>query len=98
MSAGKVRRRRWVHQGLKREAWGFTLTTPEGRVRKSGYLTRGEAQEALDALKRPAAAVEPAVPAAPTLTLLGASDDHVKIPPGMKKPFASLPRATMPAT
>jgi hypothetical protein len=32
---------------VKREAWGFTLTTPEGPIRKSGYLTKTEAQEAL---------------------------------------------------
>lgn len=76
MSAGKVRRRRWVHEGVKREAWGFTLTTAEGRVRKSGYLTRGEAQEALDALKRPEPVVEPAAPVAPTLTFKAALDRY----------------------
>ncbi len=31
--------------------------------------------------------------ATPTLTLVGASDAQVKLPPGMKNPFASLPRA-----
>jgi hypothetical protein len=35
MSAGKVRRRRWVHEGVKREAWGFTPTTAKRRSRKS---------------------------------------------------------------
>ena len=76
MSAGKVRRRRWVHEGVKREAWGFTLTTPEGRVRKSGYLTRGEAQEAMDALKRPEPVVEPAAPLVPALTFKAALDRY----------------------
>ncbi len=76
MSAGRVRRRRWIHQGVKREAWGFTVTTPEGRVRKSGYATRGEAQEALDALKRPAPVVEPVAPAGPTLTFKAVLDRY----------------------
>jgi hypothetical protein len=30
MSRGKVRRRTWVHEGKKREAWGFTFTLAEG--------------------------------------------------------------------
>lgn len=47
MRRGKVRRRTWVHEGKKREAWGFTLTPAEGRIRKSGYLTKAEAQEVL---------------------------------------------------
>jgi hypothetical protein len=31
MSLGKVRRRTWIHEGKERGAWGFTLTTAEGR-------------------------------------------------------------------
>jgi hypothetical protein len=34
-----------LHEGKKLEAWGFTLTPAEGRIRTSGYLTEAEAQE-----------------------------------------------------
>jgi hypothetical protein len=47
MSRGKVRLRTWVHEGKKREAWGFTLTPAEGGIRRSGYRTKAEAQEVL---------------------------------------------------
>lgn len=66
MSQGEVRKRVWYYEGKKREAWGFTVFIQGKRIRRSGYASRAEAQEALDALKHP----EPAAPAAlPTITL-----------------------------
>ncbi len=59
MSHGKVRQFTWTHDGEKHRAWGFSVTIGGKRIRKQGYGSRAEAQEALDALKHPA----PAAPA-----------------------------------
>ncbi len=63
-SIGKVRRRTWIHKGLKREAWSFTLVADGTRIRRSGFLSRAEAQEALETVKRPVSVVAAAAPVA----------------------------------
>src|SRR5713226_3966119 len=67
MSHGRVRQFTWVHDGQKGRAWGFTVTIGGKRVRRQGYLSRAEGQDALDALKHPDPAAAPATAA--TLTL-----------------------------
>ena len=47
MSRGKVRQVTWAYEGQTRKAWGHTVTLAKGCIRKSGYLTKAEAQEAL---------------------------------------------------
>src|SRR5688572_15937565 len=66
MSQGEVRKRVWFYAGKKREAWGFTLVIGGKRLRRQGYASRAEAQDALDALKHP----DPVAPVElPTITL-----------------------------
>src|SRR5258705_4692144 len=59
MSHGRVRQFTWTHDGLKRRAWGFTVTINGKRARRQGYGSRAEAQAALEAMKRPAPASAP---------------------------------------
>jgi hypothetical protein len=47
MSRGRVRQVTWEYGGQTWKAWGHTVTLAEGCIRKSGYLTKAEAQEAL---------------------------------------------------
>jgi len=75
MSHGKVRQFTWVHDGQKRRAWGFTVIIDGKRVRRQGYGSRAEAQEALDTMKRPAPVQ---APTAPTMTLTEAFDRYFK--------------------
>ena len=75
MSHGKVRQFTWTHDGQKGRAWGFTVTVGGKRVRRQGYGSRAETQEALDEMKHPA----PAVPAAvPSITLAEAFERYFK--------------------
>jgi len=67
MSQGEVRKRTWTYDGKHREAWGFTVVIDGKRVRRSGYGSSAEAQEALDDLKHPA----PAAPAPVASITLG---------------------------
>ena len=65
-SHGAVSKRTWVHRGVKQSAWQFTARVNGQRVRRSGFLSRAEAQEALDAAKNPTApVVEPVVSTSP---------------------------------
>jgi integrase len=75
MSHGEVRQVKWKHDGKVKKGWGFTVTIDGKRVRRQGYGSRAEAQEALDALKHPAPATEPTVP---TMTLAEAFDRYFK--------------------
>jgi len=79
MSQGEVRKRVWFYQGKRREAWGFTVIIDGKRVRRSGYCSRAEAQEALDALKHPTP--EPIVPSEPasSMTLGEAFERYFKL-------------------
>ena len=76
MSHGRVRQFTWIHDGQKSRAWGFTVTIGGKRVRRQGYLSRSEAQEALDALKHPDPAPAPAVVS--TMTLAEAFERYFK--------------------
>jgi len=67
MSQGEVRKRVWTYEGKRREAWGFTVVVDGKRARRSGYSSRAEAQEALDALKHPDQTAAPAMVATTTL-------------------------------
>jgi integrase len=58
---------KWQTSRTWDSAWGFTVTIGGKRVRRQGYLSRTEAQEALDALKHPDPAAAPATVAALTL-------------------------------
>ncbi len=76
MSHGAVRQIVWEYQGKTKRAWGYCVRIDGKRIRRSGYLSRAEAQEALDAAKRPTPiVVEPAAPASP-ITLQQAFDRY----------------------
>lgn len=53
MSQGEIRKRVWFYKGRRREAWGYTVVIDGKRVRRQGFSSRAEAQDALDELKRP---------------------------------------------
>ena len=57
MSHGRVRPFTWVHHHKKNRAWGFTVSIGGKRVRRQGYLSRAEAQDALGGLARSLAMV-----------------------------------------
>jgi len=76
VSHGRVRQFTWVHHRKKSRAWGFTVTIGGKRVRRQGYLSRAEAQDALDALKHPDSAAVPAP--ASTMTLTEAFEQYFK--------------------
>lgn len=48
---GKVKKFTWTHQGRRREAWGFTVQIDGRQVRKQGWISKAEAQDALDAFR-----------------------------------------------
>lgn len=76
MSHGKVRQFSWEHKGKTRKAWGFTVTIDGQRVRKSGWLSKAEAAEALDRVLHPEPVV--ALSAAPvSITLAEAFDRYL---------------------
>src|SRR5262245_3816380 len=52
-SRGEVRKRVWYYSGKRRESWSFTVIVDGRRLRRQGFSSRAEAQEALDALKHP---------------------------------------------
>lgn len=83
-SHGSVSKRTWVHEGQKREAWAFVVRVNGQRIRKSGYATRAEAQEALDAAKRPEPVVTPTVPVMSAFTFKQALDRYYALK-GRKK-------------
>ena len=74
MSHGKVRQFSWEYKGKTRKAWGFTVTIDGQRVRKSGWLSKAEAAEALDRLLHPEPVV--AVSVAPVSITLAAAFDR----------------------
>src|SRR6266700_1525353 len=76
MRLGRCRGTTWLRAGQKGRAWGFTVTIDGKRVRRQGYLSRAEAQDALDALKHP----DPAATPAPvnTITLAEACERYCK--------------------
>jgi hypothetical protein len=76
VSHGRVRQFTWVHHRKKSRAWGFTVTIDGKRVRRQGYLSRAEAQDALDALKHPDEVAAPVTVA--TLTLTEAFERYFK--------------------
>src|SRR5262249_53060324 len=51
MSRGQIRKRVWYHGGKRHEAWGFSVTVDGKRLRRQGFGSRAEAQEALEELK-----------------------------------------------
>lgn len=52
LRGGKVRRYIWTHGGKRHESWGWTLSTAPGKqLRRQGWKSKAEAQEALDAYK-----------------------------------------------
>lgn len=65
MSHGTIRRRKWKYEGKRKSAYGFSIIVDGRRVRRSGFASHAEAQEALDALKQPAPTTAPIA----TLTL-----------------------------
>ncbi len=76
MSHGRVRQFTWAHDGQKGRALGFTVTIDGKRVRRQGYLSRAEAQDALDALKHSDPAAAPATVS--TMTLAEAFERYFK--------------------
>jgi len=76
LSHGRVRQFTWIHDGQKGRAWGFTVIIGGKRVRRQGYLSRAEAQDALDALKHPDPAEAPAMVS--TMTLAEAFERYFK--------------------
>ena len=80
VTRGEVRKRSWLwcqqhgrpskrccRDGRTREAWGFTVSVDGKQVRKQGYASETEAQEALDAFR--AEKLAPLVEQKPTMTL-----------------------------
>ena len=57
MSQGEVRKRVWYYGGKRHEGWGFTVIIDGKRLRRQGFGSRAEAQEALDELKHPSPAL-----------------------------------------
>jgi integrase len=53
MSQGEVRKRVWYYGGKRHEGWGFTVIIDGKRLRRQGFGSRAEAQDALDELKHP---------------------------------------------
>src|SRR5215831_9856725 len=53
MSRGQIRKRAWYYGGKRRDGWSFTVTIDGKRLRRQGFGSRAEAQEALDDLKHP---------------------------------------------
>jgi len=79
MSHGSVSKRTWVHHGVKQSAWQFSARVDGRRVRRSGFLSRAEAQEALDALRYPATAPVVAAPVAAGMTLAEGVERYLKV-------------------
>src|SRR5215813_7662566 len=80
ITRGEVRKRSWIsceehgrpsrmccRRGRSRSAWGWTLNVDGRQLRKQGYASETEAQEALDAFR--AEKLAPPVEQKPTMTL-----------------------------
>src|SRR5262245_47175486 len=76
---GSVKRRVWEHGGHRREAWGFSIMVNGKQVRRSGWATKAEASDALDAFKEELANPKPVAtaPAPAQLTFGDACDRYL---------------------
>ena len=79
ISSGKVRRFVWTHEGKRRESWGYTVDVAGRQVRRQGWNSKFEAQDALDAykveLRNPQSA---AASPAPSMTFAEAVERYAK--------------------
>jgi hypothetical protein len=62
VSRGAVSKRTWTHEGKHRSAWAYTFKVDGRQVRRQGFLSRAEAQHALEAAREQA--LHPEAPAA----------------------------------
>jgi integrase len=66
LRGGKVRRYAWEHGGRRLSTWGYSIAVDRRQVRRQGWGSRAEAQEALDAFKAEQANPTPSAPPAMT--------------------------------
>jgi hypothetical protein len=69
VTRGSVSKRTWTYQGQRRSAWQFSFKIDGRQVRRQGFLSRAEAQEALDAARGQALHPESPALTAVALTL-----------------------------
>jgi integrase len=62
VSRGAVSKRSWTHEGRHRSAWTYTFKVDGRQVRRQGFLSRAEAQDALETAREQA--LHPEAPAA----------------------------------
>jgi len=74
VKGGTIRKRAWRHEGRLRSAWGYTLIVDGKQIRRQGFVSREEAQGAMEAYKAEVCA--PLVAALPSMTLAQAVDRY----------------------
>jgi integrase len=86
IKGGKVRRRTWKFEGKRRESWGWTLEVNGRQVRKQGWESKAEAEDALDAYREELK--NPPAPARVELTLAEAFERYFEAKARKRSLFA----------
>ena len=79
VTRGSVSRRSWIYQGKRRSTWQYSFKVDGRQVRRQGFLSRAESQEALDAARERALHPDSPTPTVVSLTLAEAFTRYFEV-------------------